>query len=173
MFLKSVWNEHFFNYSLFLPNLSGVNVSQSVKSLRLTVFFVGVEVAQKPRSGSDLDTIMAAIKHTEQCVLTKIDSPVMAAAAELHKKIYNLGSDLGNRNSECAKFTKVIEEVQRENATFATRIDEFEEEANGYANCIMAQEANLRNTLILNILSTQVTRLGDKTRRFRVQKVAR
>lgn len=36
--------------------------------------------------GSDTDAILAALKQTEQFVLTKIDSSVMAAAGELHKK---------------------------------------------------------------------------------------
>ena len=40
-----------------------------------------------------------------------------------------------------AEFTKVIEEVQKENTTFSTRIGDLEEEANGQANRVVALEA--------------------------------
>lgn len=49
--------------------------------------------------GSDTDAILAALKQTEQFVLTKIDSSVMAAAGELHKKPQ---TDNLARNSERA-----------------------------------------------------------------------
>lgn len=61
---------------------------------------------------------MAAIKQTEQCVLTKINSSVTSTAGELHKNIDNLADDLKTEIlSVRAEFTKVIEEVQKENAT--------------------------------------------------------
>lgn len=117
-----------------------------------------VDPAAEAGSGSDLDAIMAAIKQTEQSVLTKIDSSVMAAAGELHKKIDNLASDLRTDILNVrAEFKKVTEEVQKDNATFSTRIDELEEEANGNANRVVALEAKV------NTLLTQVTRLADKT----------
>lgn len=53
-----------------------------------------VDAAAAAGTGSDLDALMAAIKQTEQSVLTKIDSSVMAAEGNLHKKIDNLASDL-------------------------------------------------------------------------------
>lgn len=68
--------------------------------------------------------------------------PVMAAAGELHRKIENLASDLRTQIlSVRAECTKVTEEVQKENATFATRIDDLEEEANDHANQVIALEA--------------------------------
>lgn len=112
----------------------------------------------RSESGSDTDVIMAAIKQSEQCVLTKIDSSVMAAAGELHKKIDNLASDLGKEILNVrTEFMKVVEEIQKENAAFATRIDDLEEGTNGYANRVTALEAKV------NTLSTQVTRLTEKT----------
>ena len=53
-----------------------------------------VDPAAEAGSEPDLDAIMAAIKRSEQSVLTKIDSSVMAAAGKLHKKIDDLASDL-------------------------------------------------------------------------------
>ena len=109
-------------------------------------------------SGSDLDAIIAAIKQTEQSVLTKIDSSVMAAAGKLHKKIDGLASDLRTEILNVrAEFTKVTEEMRKENASFSTCIDDLEEEANGHANRVVAFEAKV------NTLSTQVARLADKT----------
>lgn len=94
-----------------------------------------VDPPARVEPGSDTNAIMAAIKQMEQCVLTKIDSSVMAAAGELHKKIDNLASDLRKEIlNVLVEFTKVVEEVQKENATFATHIDDLEEGANGCAN---------------------------------------
>lgn len=78
---------------------------------------------------------------------------VTVAADELNKKIDNLASDL--RTEIHAEFTKVIEGAHKENATFATCIDDLEEEANCHANRVIALKANV------NTLSTQVTRLAD------------
>ncbi|KAL7397156.1 hypothetical protein ABVT39_004763 [Epinephelus coioides] len=117
-----------------------------------------VEPAARTESGSDADAIMAALKRTEQCVLTKIDASVMEAAGKLHEKIDDLASDLRKEILNVrADFTKVIEEVQKENATLVTRVEDLEDGANGYANRVIALEAKI------NTLSTQVTRLTDKT----------
>ncbi|CAI5670261.1 unnamed protein product [Oreochromis niloticus] len=117
-----------------------------------------VDPAAGVGSGSDLGAIMAAIKQTEQNVLAKIDSSVMAAAGELHKKIDNLASDLRTEILNVrAEFAKAIEEIQKESATFSTRIDDLEEEANGQANRVVALEAKV------DTLSTQVAGLADKT----------
>ncbi len=76
-----------------------------------------VDLAAGVGSGSDLYAIMVAIEQSEQCVLTKIDSSVMEAAGKLHTKIDNLAMDLRTEIlSVRAEFTKVIEEVQKENA---------------------------------------------------------
>ncbi|CAI5689230.1 unnamed protein product [Oreochromis niloticus] len=116
-----------------------------------------VDPAAEVGSGSDLGAIMAAIKQTEQNVLAKIDSSVMAAAGELHKKIDNLASDLRTEILNVrAEFAKAIEEIRKESATFSTRIDDLEEEANGQANRVVALEAKV------DTLSTQVARLADK-----------
>lgn len=64
-------------------------------------------------SGSDLGAIMAAIKQTEQNVLAKIDSSVMAAAGELHKKIDNLASDFKDRNPECARLRRLLKKHRK------------------------------------------------------------
>ncbi|CAB1433779.1 unnamed protein product [Pleuronectes platessa] len=109
-------------------------------------------------SRSDLETIMSAIKQSERSVLTRIDSSVMAAADKLHKEIDSLASDLKTEILNVrAEFTRVTEEMRKENTTFSTRIDDLEEEANGQANRVVALEAKV------NTLSTQVARLTDKT----------
>ena len=91
-------------------------------------------------SGSDADAVIAAKKQTKQCVLTKIDSSVTAAAGELRKKIDNLASDLTTEIlSVCAEFTKLTEEVQKENVTFVTCIGDLEEEDNSHANIVIAR----------------------------------
>ncbi|KAI4792812.1 hypothetical protein KUCAC02_033134 [Chaenocephalus aceratus] len=64
----------------------------------------------------DIQAIMAALKRTEQCVLTKIDSTVTAA---------------------------VVEDVRKENTTFVTRIEGLEEGANCYANRVVELEAKV------------------------------
>ncbi|CAJ1081223.1 hypothetical protein JOB18_016505 [Xyrichtys novacula] len=111
-----------------------------------------VEPPAEASSGSDLDAIMAAIKQTEQSVLTKIDSSVMAAAGKLDKKIDSLASDLRTEIPNVrVEFKKVTEEVQKENATFSSCIGDLEEEANGNANRVVALEAKV------NALSTQFT----------------
>uniref|UniRef100_A0A3Q3ED67 Reverse transcriptase domain-containing protein n=1 Tax=Labrus bergylta TaxID=56723 RepID=A0A3Q3ED67_9LABR len=77
---------------------------------------------------SDADTIMVALKQTEHCMLTKIDSSVMAATGELHKKIDNLTADLRSEISNVrTEFRKVIEDVRKENASFVTRFEDLEE----------------------------------------------
>ncbi|KAK1899271.1 60 kDa chaperonin [Dissostichus eleginoides] len=77
---------------------------------------------------SDTQTIMAALKRTEQCVLNKIDSTVTAAVGELHTKIDNLSRDLRSEISNVrTEFTKVVEDVKKENATFVMRIGDLEE----------------------------------------------
>ncbi|KAG7503971.1 hypothetical protein JOB18_048139 [Solea senegalensis] len=82
----------------------------------------------------------------------------MTAVGELHGKIDNLASDLRSEIlSVRAEFKKLTEEVRRENATLATRIGDLEEEANSHANRVVALEAKV------NTLSTQVSRLTDKT----------
>ncbi|KAK1886267.1 Myosin-3 [Dissostichus eleginoides] len=107
---------------------------------------------------SDTQTIMAALKRTEQCVLNKIDSTVTAAVGELHTKIDNLSRDLRSEISNVrTEFTKVVEDVKKENATFVTRIGDLEEGANGYANRVVELEAKVTT------LSSQVNRLVDKT----------
>lgn len=81
-----------------------------------------MDAAAAAGTGSDLDVLMAAIKQTEQSVLTKIDSSVMAAEGNLHKKIDNLASDLRTEILNVrTEFKKIIEDVQKENATFSTR----------------------------------------------------
>ncbi|KAF3844172.1 hypothetical protein F7725_013513 [Dissostichus mawsoni] len=100
---------------------------------------------------SDTQTIMAALKRTEQCVLNKIDSTVTAAVGELHTKIDNLSRDLRS------EISNVVEDVKKENATFVTRIGDLEEGANGYANRVVELEAKVTT------LSSQVNRLVDKT----------
>jgi len=107
---------------------------------------------------SDTQTIMIALKQTEQCVLTKIDSTVTAAVGELHTKIDNLSRDL--RSEICnvrTEFVKVVEDVKKENATFVTRIEDLEEGANCYASRVVELEAKVTT------LSSQVNRLVDKT----------
>ncbi|KAK1898125.1 LINE-1 type transposase domain containing protein 1 [Dissostichus eleginoides] len=107
---------------------------------------------------SDTQTIMAALKRTEQCVLNKIDSTVTAAVGELHTKIDNLSRDLRSEISNVrTEFTKVVEDVKKENATFVMRIGDLEEGANGYANRVVELEAKVTT------LSSQVNRLVDKT----------
>ncbi|KAL3045385.1 hypothetical protein OYC64_013621 [Pagothenia borchgrevinki] len=107
---------------------------------------------------SDAQTIMAALKRTEQCVLTKIDSTVTAAAGELHTKIDNLSRDLRSEILNVrTEFAKVVEDVKKENATFVTRIEDLEEGANCYANRVVELEAKVTT------LSSQVNRLVDKT----------
>ncbi|KAF3861167.1 hypothetical protein F7725_001422 [Dissostichus mawsoni] len=104
---------------------------------------------------SDTQTIMAALKRTEQCVLNKIDSTVTAAVGELHTKIDNLSRDLRSEISNVrTEFTKMLE---KENATFVMRIGDLEEGANGYANRVVELEAKVTT------LSSQVNRLVDKT----------
>ncbi|KAF0039250.1 hypothetical protein F2P81_007485 [Scophthalmus maximus] len=116
------------------------------------------DTPERPESVSDADAIMAALKRTVQCVLTKIDSSVLAAAGELHKKIDNLSSDLSSEILNVrTKFTKVIEDMRKESAAVTTRIDEVEEGANCYANRVVELEAKVTT------LSSQVTRLVDKT----------
>lgn len=117
----------------------------------------GADPAAGVGAGPDLDAIMAAIKQTEQNVLAKIDSSVMAAAGELHKKIDDLAGDLRSEVlSVRAEFAKAIEDMQKENATLSTRTDDLEEEANGQANRVVALEAKV------DALSAQVVRLADK-----------
>ncbi|KAI9525165.1 hypothetical protein NQZ68_009365 [Dissostichus eleginoides] len=107
---------------------------------------------------SDTQTIMAALKRTEQCALNKIDSTVTAAVGELHTKIDNLSRDLRSEISNVrTEFTKVVEDVKKENATFVKRIGDLEEGANGYANRVVELEAKVTT------LSSQVNRLVDKT----------
>ena len=85
------------------------------KSQKLKSGMEASDPAAEAGSGSDADAIMTAIKQMEQRVLTKIDSSVMAAAGELHKKMDNLASDSRTQIlSVYAEFTKVNEEVQKE-----------------------------------------------------------
>ncbi|CAB1441395.1 unnamed protein product [Pleuronectes platessa] len=87
------------------------------------------------------------------------DSPDVDPTAEIScKEIDSLASDLKTEILNVhAEFTRVTEEMWKENATFYTRIDDLEEEANGQASRVVALEAKV------NRLSTQVTRLTDKT----------
>lgn len=118
----------------------------------------GTDLPERAEAMLDADAIMAALKRTEQCVLTKIDSSVTVAAGELHKKIDNLSSDLRSELlSVRTELTKVIEDVQKESTTLATRIDDLEEGAHCYANWVVELEAKVTT------LSSQVTRLMDKT----------
>ncbi|KAI4814564.1 hypothetical protein KUCAC02_003754 [Chaenocephalus aceratus] len=116
---------------------------------------------------SDTQAIMAALKRTEQCVLTKIDSTVTAAVGELHTKIDNLSRDLRSEIFNVrTEFTKVVEDVRKENATFVTRIEGLEEGANCYANRVVELEAKVTT------LSSQVNKLVQN-RRSRVSTTER
>lgn len=116
------------------------------------------DAAAAAGTGSDLDVLMAAIKQTEQSVLTKIDSSVTAAEGNLHKKMDNLASELRAEILNVrTEFKKGIEEVQKENAAFSTRLGNLEDETNDQANRVIALEAKV------NTLSAQVSRLADKT----------
>ncbi|KAF3837859.1 hypothetical protein F7725_009627 [Dissostichus mawsoni] len=71
-------------------------------------------------------TIMAALKRTEHCVLTKIDSTVTAAVGELHTKIDNLSRDLISEILNVrTEFTKFLKMLGRRTQLFYSRIDYF------------------------------------------------
>ncbi|KAK1904146.1 Interleukin-1-binding protein [Dissostichus eleginoides] len=129
------------------------------KSQRLKPGLSAADSPEKVTAGtaeplSVAQTIMAALQRTEHCVLTKIYSTVTAAVGELHTKIDNLSRDLRSEILNVrTEFTKVFEDVRKENATFVTCIEDLEEGANWYANRVVELEAKVTT------LSSQVNKM--------------
>lgn len=114
------------------------------------------ETPEKPET--DVSTIIAALKKTEQCILAKIDTSLAAVAGELHKKMDDLSSGLrAEITGVHTELSKAIKEIQKENAACAAWIENLEEGANGYSDRVV----ELQNKV--SSLTLEVTRLISKT----------